>query len=113
MDNIICEPLHDEIKFMFHSSNKVSDQFLHDCFLLIDLTLIEYIYTFVLKDVPKHYDDCAFFFTLHMSFIDTVTNSIVLRRDELDNPHKKKFWNVYQDDFAVELQFERLVETQV
>ena len=56
------------------------------------------------KDVPKHYDDCAFFFTFHTSFVED--NRLFIPRNELDNPHKEKFWNVYNDKFAVELFFE-------
>jgi PTEN phosphatase family protein len=73
--------LSEEVKFMFFSSN---------------------------KDVPKYYDDCAFFFSIHTSFIDSNTYKLSIPRNELDNPHKEKFWNVYKEDFGVELEFEPL-----
>lgn len=57
------------------------------------------------KNVPAYYDDCAFFFSFHTSFIDQKTKNLVLPREELDNPHKTKFWNVYKEDFNVELIF--------
>lgn len=77
IDEIKCDALSEEIKVMFYSTN---------------------------KDVPKHYDDCAFFFTFHTSFVED--NRLYIPRNELDNPHKEKFWNVYNDKFAVELFFE-------
>jgi PTEN phosphatase family protein len=79
IDQIKSPPLKEEVKVMFHSSN---------------------------KNVPKYYDECAFFFTFHTSFIDTATNRLFIPRNELDNPHKEKFWNVYNEQFAVELFFE-------
>ena len=79
IDNIVSEPLSEEVKFMFFSSS---------------------------KEVPKYYDDCAFFFSIHTSFIDSSTYKISIPRNELDNPHKDKFWNVYKEDFGVEIMFE-------
>ena len=55
--------------------------------------------------MPKYYDDCAFFFSFHTSFIDPATKKLSIQRNELDNPHKSKFWNVYKEDFGVELFF--------
>ncbi len=81
IDNITCEPLSEEVKFMFFSNN---------------------------KDVPKHYDECAFFFSIHASFVDKETNRLAIPRNELDNPHKEKFWKIYKEDFGVELEFESL-----
>lgn len=74
----VCEVLSEEVKFMFYSDH---------------------------KDVPVYYDDCAFFFSFHTSFIDQKTKTLVIPRDELDNPHKKKFWNIYKDEFCVEISF--------
>ncbi|ELT95902.1 hypothetical protein CAPTEDRAFT_62994, partial [Capitella teleta] len=54
--------------------------------------------------VPKNYDDCAFYFWFHTSFIEN--NGLWLPREELDNPHKEKTWNVFKEGFGVMLQFE-------
>ncbi|XP_033742878.1 phosphatidylinositol 3,4,5-trisphosphate 3-phosphatase TPTE2-like [Pecten maximus] len=56
------------------------------------------------KNIPKIYDNCAFFLWFHTSFIED--NKLRLTRDEIDNPHKKKAKEVYRDNFAVELNFE-------
>ncbi|XP_060078284.1 phosphatidylinositol 3,4,5-trisphosphate 3-phosphatase TPTE2-like [Ylistrum balloti] len=56
------------------------------------------------KNIPKIYDNCAFFLWFHTSFIES--NKLRLTRDEIDNPHKKKAKEVYRDNFAVELNFE-------
>lgn len=53
--------------------------------------------------VPRGYEDCPFYFWFHTSFVRN--NRLFLRRDILDNPHKKKTWKVYPEDFAVELLF--------
>jgi PTEN phosphatase family protein len=46
-----------------------------------------------------------FFFSFHTSFIDPTTNSLLIKRNELDNPHKEKYWNLYKETFSVELFF--------
>lgn len=56
--------------------------------------------------VPKVYDNCAFFFWFHTSFIEN--NRLLLPKIELDNPHKKKVQKIYSDDFSVELKFEKI-----
>ncbi|XP_075923878.1 phosphatidylinositol 3,4,5-trisphosphate 3-phosphatase TPTE2-like isoform X4 [Petromyzon marinus] len=53
--------------------------------------------------IPKGYDNCAFYFWFNTSFIEN--NKLYLSRDELDNPHKKKSWTIFKDDFAVEIFF--------
>ncbi|XP_054848457.1 phosphatidylinositol 3,4,5-trisphosphate 3-phosphatase TPTE2-like [Eublepharis macularius] len=55
------------------------------------------------SDLPKGYDDCAFFFWFHTSFIEN--NRLYLCRNELDNPHKPKMWKIFRENFAVELNF--------
>lgn len=80
VENVVCsEPLTEEVKVVFYSNN---------------------------PDVPKKYNNCAFYFTFHTSFIDANTNRLYIPRNELDNPHFEKFWNIYKEDFAVELTFE-------
>jgi len=80
-EDIVCGTLASDVKILFNSTN---------------------------KNVPKDYDDCAFFFSFHTSFIDPGTNSLYIPRNELDNPHKEKTWNVYNDKFAVELFFQKV-----
>lgn len=53
--------------------------------------------------LPKGYEDCPFYFWFNTSFIEN--NRLYLSRAELDNPHKPKTWNIYKEDFAVELAF--------
>jgi len=55
------------------------------------------------KTFPKGYDNCAFYFWFHTGFVDN--NTLTLRREELDNPHKKKTWHIFKDDFSVQLFF--------
>lgn len=55
--------------------------------------------------VPKGYENCAFFFWFHTSFIDG--DSLSLHRDVLDNPHKKKTWTSFGDDLIIELKLAR------
>ncbi|XP_003745380.1 phosphatidylinositol 3,4,5-trisphosphate 3-phosphatase TPTE2 [Galendromus occidentalis] len=55
--------------------------------------------------VPKGYENCAFFFWFHTSFIDG--DSLSLHRDVLDNPHKKKTWTSFGDDMIIELKLAR------
>ncbi|XP_016069079.1 PREDICTED: phosphatidylinositol 3,4,5-trisphosphate 3-phosphatase TPTE2-like isoform X2 [Miniopterus natalensis] len=71
-----CAPLHDDVKVQFLSTS----------------------------DLPKYYDNCPFFFWFHTSFIEN--NRLYLTRNELDNPHKPKTWNIYRPEFAVEIYFD-------
>jgi len=66
-----------DTKFMFHCSN---------------------------KGVPRGYDDCAFFCWLHTYFIKDMKE--LMRREELDNPHKEKTWEVWRENFSLEILFE-------
>ncbi|RWS30731.1 phosphatidylinositol triP phosphatase-like protein, partial [Leptotrombidium deliense] len=59
------------------------------------------------KSVPKAYEKCAFYFWFNTSFIEKNSNSLRIHRNDLDNPHKQKTWNIYGDNFAVELFFKR------
>lgn len=57
------------------------------------------------RKIPCGYEGSPFFFWFHTGFI---TNGILkLERNELDNPHKSKTWNVFQDDFSVTVEFEK------
>ncbi|MBN3302714.1 TPTE2 phosphatase, partial [Amia calva] len=53
--------------------------------------------------LPKGYEDCPFYFWFNTSFIEN--NRLYLSREELDNPHKAKTWDIYKEDFGVELAF--------
>ena len=87
--------------------------------------------------VPKGNDHCAFFFWLHTFFIEKDCNEnykdirqsvedpksrrlvqsywskgenelkVLLKREVLDNPHKRKTWNVWGEDFSVKVTFEK------
>nr|XP_039265693.1 phosphatidylinositol 3,4,5-trisphosphate 3-phosphatase TPTE2-like [Styela clava] len=56
------------------------------------------------KELPRGYDHCPFYFWFHTSFVPE-TRKLRLERDEIDNPHKKKTWHIFQEDFAIELDF--------
>ncbi|XP_051688247.1 phosphatidylinositol 3,4,5-trisphosphate 3-phosphatase TPTE2 isoform X3 [Oryctolagus cuniculus] len=58
---------------------------------------------FLSRNLPKYYDKCAFFFWFNTAFIQN--NRLYLRRNELDNPHKRKAWKIYGPCFAVEIYF--------
>uniref|UniRef100_A0A5F9DQE5 Phosphatidylinositol-3,4,5-trisphosphate 3-phosphatase n=1 Tax=Oryctolagus cuniculus TaxID=9986 RepID=A0A5F9DQE5_RABIT len=58
---------------------------------------------FLSRNLPKYYDNCAFFFWFNTAFIQN--NRLYLRRNELDNPHKRKAWKIYSSCFSVEMYF--------
>uniref|UniRef100_A0A673HK32 Phosphatidylinositol 3,4,5-trisphosphate 3-phosphatase TPTE2-like n=1 Tax=Sinocyclocheilus rhinocerous TaxID=307959 RepID=A0A673HK32_9TELE len=53
--------------------------------------------------LPKGYEDCPFYFWFNTSFVEN--NRLYLSREELDNPHKSKTWDIYKEDFGVTLSF--------
>ncbi|XP_061595202.1 putative tyrosine-protein phosphatase TPTE [Cololabis saira] len=53
--------------------------------------------------LPKGYEDVPFYFWFNTSFI--TDNKLFLSREELDNPHKPKTWDLYKEDFGVTLTF--------
>lgn len=53
--------------------------------------------------LPKGYEDCPFYFWFNTSFVEN--NRLYLSREELDNPHKSKTWDLYKEDFGVTLSF--------
>ncbi|XP_055082461.1 putative tyrosine-protein phosphatase TPTE isoform X1 [Periophthalmus magnuspinnatus] len=53
--------------------------------------------------LPNGYEDVPFYFWFNTSFI--VENKLFLPREELDNPHKAKTWNLYKEDFGVTMYF--------
>ncbi|XP_047499160.1 phosphatidylinositol 3,4,5-trisphosphate 3-phosphatase TPTE2-like [Penaeus chinensis] len=56
------------------------------------------------RNIPKGYENSPFFFWFHTGFISG--GRLELSRHELDNPHKSKTWNVFQEDFGVTVDFE-------
>jgi PTEN phosphatase family protein len=55
------------------------------------------------RHVPKHYEKCPFYFWFHTGFVE---GELVLRREDLDNPHKSKTWHCFRESFSVKLIFE-------
>lgn len=53
--------------------------------------------------LPKGYEDVPFYFWFNTSFI--VDNKLFLPREELDNPHKPKTWDLYKEDFGITMFF--------
>ncbi|KAM6985377.1 putative tyrosine-protein phosphatase TPTE [Aplochiton taeniatus] len=53
--------------------------------------------------LPKGYENCPFYFWFNTSFIED--KKLFLSREELDNPHKAKTWNLYKEDFGVSVLF--------
>ncbi|TRY83173.1 hypothetical protein DNTS_020674 [Danionella cerebrum] len=53
--------------------------------------------------LPKGYEDCPFYFWFNTAFVENYR--LFLSREELDNPHKAKTWNLYKEDFGVTLSF--------
>ncbi|XP_040038907.2 putative tyrosine-protein phosphatase TPTE isoform X1 [Gasterosteus aculeatus] len=53
--------------------------------------------------LPKGYEDVPFYFWFNTSFIED--NRLFLPREELDNPHKPKMWDLYKEDFGVTMIF--------
>uniref|UniRef100_A0A667XUD9 Transmembrane phosphatase with tensin homology n=1 Tax=Myripristis murdjan TaxID=586833 RepID=A0A667XUD9_9TELE len=55
------------------------------------------------QGLPKGYEDCPFYFWFNTSFIQD--NKLFLPREELDNPHKAKTWDIYKQDFGITMFF--------
>ncbi|XP_030648456.1 putative tyrosine-protein phosphatase TPTE [Chanos chanos] len=53
--------------------------------------------------LPKGYENCAFYLWFNTSFVEN--NRLCLPRDELDNPHKPKTWDIYKEDFGITFSF--------
>ena len=46
-------------------------------------------------------------FRFNTSFIPGDNLRLLLKREELDNPHKPKVWNVFREKFQIEVVFVR------
>uniref|UniRef100_F6XHE4 Phosphatidylinositol-3,4,5-trisphosphate 3-phosphatase n=1 Tax=Ciona intestinalis TaxID=7719 RepID=F6XHE4_CIOIN len=55
------------------------------------------------KSLPRGYDNCPFYFWFNTSLVEG--DHVTLKREEIDNPHKKKTWKIYRDNFTVKLTF--------
>uniref|UniRef100_H2LIN4 Transmembrane phosphatase with tensin homology n=1 Tax=Oryzias latipes TaxID=8090 RepID=H2LIN4_ORYLA len=53
--------------------------------------------------LPKGYEDVPFYFWFNTSFVEH--NKLFFPREELDNPHKPKTWNLYKEDFGITVYF--------
>ena len=60
------------------------------------------------RQVPKNYEKCPFYFWFHTGFVKD--GKLVIKREELDNPHKSKTWHCFRENLAVELRFEYVQE---
>ena len=60
------------------------------------------------RQVPKNYEKCPFYFWFHTGFI--TEGKLILKREELDNPHKSKTWHCFRENLAVEMRFEYVQE---
>jgi len=65
---------------------------------------VKFMFTCSTKGVPVGYDNCAFFFWLNTFFIKD--NRELMKREQLDNPHKEKTWKVWRENFSVEVVFQ-------
>ena len=54
-------------------------------------------------NVPKYYEKCPFYFWFHTGFLEN--GELLLKREDLDNPHKNKTWDIYRENFSVKLLF--------
>jgi len=54
-------------------------------------------------NVPKYYEKCPFYFWFHTGFLEN--GELLLKREDLDNPHKSKTWDIYRENFSVKLLF--------
>ncbi|XP_013398292.1 phosphatidylinositol 3,4,5-trisphosphate 3-phosphatase TPTE2 isoform X1 [Lingula anatina] len=54
--------------------------------------------------IPIGYDNCPFYFWFNTSFVED--NRLKLLRYEIDNPHKEKTWDVFREEFTIQLFFE-------
>ncbi len=71
-----CPKLDGDIRVMFHSHNKT---------------------------IPKGYEKSPFYFWFNTAFVQ---DSLILKREDLDNPHKAKTWQVFRENFTVQVFFQ-------
>ena len=58
------------------------------------------------KMVPKGYEKCPFYFWFNTALEGGDT--MVLNREDLDNPHKAKTWHVFRKTFQIQLVWSRI-----
>jgi len=57
------------------------------------------------KKVPKNYEKAPFYFWFNTAFVQ---DRLILKREDLDNPHKPKTWHCFHDNFTVEVSFQSI-----
>lgn len=55
------------------------------------------------RNIPRGYEKVPFYLWFHTSFIQDLR--LLIKRNELDNPHKPKTWQWFREKFSVELFF--------
>jgi len=55
------------------------------------------------KTVPKGYEKSPFYFWFNTAFVQ---DKLVLKREDLDNPHKPKTWHCFRNNFSVIVYFQ-------
>ena len=52
---------------------------------------------------PKNYEKAPFYFWFNTAFVQ---DRLILKREDLDNPHKSKTWKYFHDNFTVDVSFQ-------
>lgn len=86
---------------VYHSEQDILDIGILNCPVLLGDVKLRFSTTS--KNVPRGYENCPFYFWFHTSFIEDYR--LLIKRDQLDNPHKQKTWKTFREKFAVELLF--------
>ena len=58
------------------------------------------------KEIPKGYEKAPFYFWFNTAFVQ---DRLLLKREDLDNPHKPKTWHCFHENFSVEVVFQSIV----
>jgi len=63
--------------------------------------------------IPKPGNKCLFYFWFHTSFLEggngiNAPIEFILTREKLDNPHQKKNWKIFPENFAVKIELSPL-----
>lgn len=91
----------DHIKLIHSKDEDYIDFTLLHCPPLTDDVKCRFISTS--RNIPRVYDDCAFYFWFHTAFIEK--HRLHLNREEIDNPHKKRAQKVFRDSFSITVHF--------
>nr|XP_022341345.1 phosphatidylinositol 3,4,5-trisphosphate 3-phosphatase TPTE2-like [Crassostrea virginica]XP_022341346.1 phosphatidylinositol 3,4,5-trisphosphate 3-phosphatase TPTE2-like [Crassostrea virginica] len=91
----------DHVKLVHSKEEDYINITLHHCPSLSEDVKCRFLSTS--RNIPKVYDNSAFYFWFHTSFIEK--QRLHLERDQIDNPHKKKAQKVFRESFSVTLHF--------